>query len=208
MNTAKLRTKRVLIPTAVVLALGIGGVAWATTATADNLGGSERDRVVAAAKDAVGGGEVVSAESSDRDDDDRDLDDRNEAYEVEIRKADGTEVDVSLDKDLKVIGQDTDDDGRDDSDDRDDDGRDDDADDRNDTPDADDRALSAAERTSAEKAATTAVGGGTVTGVEASDDRVDGQDVAYDVEIRTADGTEWDVDLAADFSVIRKSVDR
>ena len=38
-----------------------------------------------------------------------------EAYEVEVRKADGTEVDVTLDKNLKVVSQDGDD--RDDCDD-------------------------------------------------------------------------------------------
>ena len=122
MNTSKLRSKRIWIPSlAAVVALGVGGTVWASSASADDLGGSERDRAVSAAKEAVGDGEVVSAESTDRDRDDRDADDRNEAYEVEIRKADGTEVDVKLDKDMKVIGQDADD-----NDGRDDDGRDDD----------------------------------------------------------------------------------
>jgi uncharacterized membrane protein YkoI len=138
---------------------------------------------------------VVGAESSDRDRDDRDADDRSEAYEVEIRKADGTEVDVKLDKDMQVIGQDADDnDGRDD-------GRDDDA---NEAPEADDRALSAGERSSAGDAATKAVGGGTATNVVACDDRGD----AYEVDVRTADGTEWDVDLDSSFAVVHKSIDR
>ncbi len=113
MFPAKLRTKRVWIPTvAVVAALGVGGTAWAASASADNLGGSDRERAVAAAKKAVGPGEVTSAETSDRDRDDSDADDRNEAYEVEIRKADGTEVDVKLDKNFAVIGQDRDDEPR------------------------------------------------------------------------------------------------
>ena len=100
MNTAKLRTKRVILPTiAAVAALGIGGVVWASTANAD-LGGGERNRVSTAATEAVGGGKVVDAESSD---------DPGEAYEVEVRKTDGTEVDVTLDKDLNVLRQDTDD---------------------------------------------------------------------------------------------------
>ena len=94
MNTAKLRSKRVIVPTiAAVAALGIGGVVWASTANAD-LEGSERDRVSSAAVDAVGGGKVVDAEASD---------DRGEAYEVEVRKDDGSEVDVTLDKDLNVV---------------------------------------------------------------------------------------------------------
>jgi hypothetical protein len=195
MNTAKLRSKRIWIPTlAAVVALGVGGTVWASTASAD-LGGSERDRVVTAAKDAAGPGEVISAEASDRDRDDTDADDRNEAYEVELRKADGTKVEVSLDKDLKVVGQDTD--TRDDS-------REDDRDDVNDAPDADDRALTASERTSASKAATDAVGGGTVTDLDASDD----PGVAYEADVRKADGTSWDVDLDSSFGVVRKTIDR
>ncbi len=185
MNTAKLRTKRVILPTiAAVAALGIGGVVWASTANAD-LGGGERNRVSTAATEAVGGGKVVEAESSD---------DPGEAYEVEVRKADGTEVDVTLDKDLNVLRQDTDD--RDDQNDR-DDANDDDA---NDTRDADDRALSAAERSSAEKAALSAVGGGTIVDLDASDDRGE----AYEVEVRKANGTEWDVTLDSEFKVLDK----
>ena len=66
MNSAKLRSKRIFIPTvAVVAALGVGGVVWAATASADDVSGSERDRVVAAAMDAAGGGKVTSAETSD-----------------------------------------------------------------------------------------------------------------------------------------------
>jgi uncharacterized membrane protein YkoI len=39
--------------------------------------------------------------------------------------------------------------------------------------------------------------------VDASDDRGE----AYEVEVRTADNTEWNVELDADFKVIRKAVD-
>jgi len=177
MNTTKLRTKRVILPTiAAVAALGIGGVVWASTANAD-LDGGERNRVATAATEAVGGGKVVEAESSD---------DPGVAYEVEVRKTDGTEVDVTLDKDLNVLRQDTEDDANDT--------------DANDTPDADDRALSAAERSSAEKAALNAVGGGTVVDVDASDDRGE----AYEVEVRKATGTEWDVTLDSEFKVLNK----
>ena len=101
MNSAKLRSKRIVLPTiAVVAALGIGGVVWATSASAEDVSGSERDRVSSAAVDAAGGGTVTSAETSD---------DPGEAYEVEVRKADGTEVDVALDQDLNVVRQDADD---------------------------------------------------------------------------------------------------
>ncbi len=190
MNTAKLRSKRVIVPTiAAVAALGIGGVVWASTANAE-LEGSERDRASSAAVDAVGGGKVVDAEASD---------DRGEAYEVEVRKDDGSEVDVTLDKDLNVV-KDSDSDNGDDVNDRVDA---DDQGDVNDTPDADDRALSASERASAEKAATTAVGGGTVIDVSASDDRGE----AYEVEVRKADNTAWNVELDADFKVLSKQLD-
>ena len=134
MNTAKLRSKRVILPTiAAVAVLGIGGVVWASTAaSATTSQGSERDRVAAAATQAVGGGKVVKAESSD---------DAGEAYEVEVRLDDGTEVDVTLDKNLDVIARTTTTtaattDGTDDVDDRDARRRRDDvndADDRNDT---------------------------------------------------------------------------
>ena len=114
-------------------------------------------------------------------------DDRGEAYKVEVRLDDGTEVDVSLDKDLTVVSKETE--GRDDS---------------SDASDDDDRALSATERASAEKAALNAVNnGGTVTEVEASDDGGE----AYEVEVRLGDGTEWDVELDANFKVLSKSID-
>jgi uncharacterized membrane protein YkoI len=70
-------------------------------------------------------------------------------------------------------------------------------------PDADDRVLSAEERTSAENAARAAVTGGTVLEVEASDD----QGVAYEAEVRDAAGQEWDVDLDTSFQVVTKTAD-
>lgn len=181
MNIDKLRSKRILLPSiAAVAVLAVGGTVW--TATADNdVNGDERDRVATAATGAVGGGEAIEVETSD---------DRGEAYEVEVRKADGTEVDVTLDKDLKVLSEETDDDA------------DNDADNDNDN-DADDRVLSATERASAEKAALAAVGGGTVRDVEASDDR----GAAYDVEVIDENNVEWDVDLDADFKVLDKVQD-
>ena len=188
MNTSKFRSKRVILPTiAAVAVLGVGGTVWTATAN-DSVDGAERDRVGNAAIEAVGGGTVVDVESSD---------DRGEAYEVEVRLEDGSEVDVALDDDLKVVNEDRDDDADDATD------ADDDRDDASEAPDADDRALSASERTAAEKAALDAVGGGTVTDVEASDDR----GVAYDVEVRDSDGTEWDVDLDADYDLVAKTAD-
>lgn len=189
MNTAKLRSKRVILPTvAAATALAVGGPVWAAMAS-DLPRGGERDRVGNAAIKAVGGGTVVDVETSG---------DRGEAYEVEVRTDDGTEIDVELDKDLKVVSQHTDD--RDDRDDRDRDGEGDSDDDGR---DRDDRALSDSERAKAEKAALDAVGGGSVIQTEASDDRGE----AYEVEVRDGDNTEWDVDLDADYAVLHKAVD-
>jgi uncharacterized membrane protein YkoI len=200
MNSSKLRSKRVIISSAAAVAvLGIGGVAWGATANADPAG-TERDRVGAAATEAVGGGTAVDVETSD---------DHGEAYEVEVRKDDGTEVDVALDKDLDVVAEERD--GDDDADDRDDDrdddrydDRDDDRDDRDDTPEPDDRVLSDSERTAAADAGVEAVDGGTVTEVEASDDPGE----AYEVDVRDKAGVEWDVELDADFGVLRKTRDQ
>ncbi len=184
MNIAKLRRKRIILPTlAAVAVLGVGGTVWTASAN-DDVQGADRDRVGSAAVDAAGGGTVVDVETSD---------DQGEAYEVEVRMDDGTEVDVSLDQDLNVVSEEADD--RDDAD--------DDADDRGESPDADDRALTTDERESAEKAALDAVGGGTVAQVEASDDPGE----AYEVEVRAADNTEWDVELDADFKVLNKTAD-
>ncbi|KRA32757.1 MULTISPECIES: PepSY domain-containing protein [unclassified Nocardioides] len=168
-----LRRKRIILPTiAAVAILAVGGTIW--TATADNdVNGDERDRVANAATSAVGG-EAVDVETSD---------DRGEAYEVEVRQADGSEIDVTLDKDLKVITKD--------------------ADDSDESDDADDRVLSGSERASAEKAALAAVGGGKVVDVEASDDR----GAAYDVEVLDKFNVEWDVDLDVNFKVLNKIAD-
>ena len=169
MKTVKLRSKRVIVATvATVVALGAGGAVWTSAAQADDIQGSERDRVGNAAVQAVGGGTALDVEAGD--------DAGDPAYEAEVRKPDGTEVDVTLDKDLKAITQ---------------------------APEADDRALTATERASAEKAAQDAIGGGTVLQVEAGDEG----GPAYEVEIRHADNTEWDVELDAAFTVLSKSAE-
>ncbi|WP_328473038.1 hypothetical protein OHA21_11460 [Actinoplanes sp. NBC_00393] len=171
MNTAKLRSKRVIVATvAVAAALGAGGAVWATAANAD-VPDSDRERIGAAATQAVPG-TVVEVEESD---------DQGEAYEVEVRKADGSEVSVALDKDLKVVSQEADDDA-------------------NEAPEP---ALPADQRTKAETAARDAVGGGTVLDVEAAD----GGNGGYEAEVRDSAGKEWDVDLDANFKVLTKTAD-
>ena len=180
MNTQKLRRKRVVIPTlAAVAVLGAGGLVWSSAAS-DDLTGDERDRASAAALEAVGEGKVTGTET----------DDEEGAYEIEVTRPDGSQVDVHLDKDFQVLSQDVDDE------DGDDDGRDDDG------RDADDRILSDQERAAAEQAALAEIDG-TVTEAEASDD----PDEAYEVEVVAADGVEWTVELDADFKVLDARAD-
>jgi len=191
MNTSKLRSKRIVIPTiAAVAVIGVGGVIW-SSASADELTGTELDRASSAALDAVGEGKVTDTEQGDEEG----------AYEVEVTKDDGTQVDVHLDESYQVLSQDVDDE----NDDKDRDENDDKDGDENeaDENEADDRALTDAERSSAETAALEAVGSGTVTDAEAGDDRGE----AYEVEVRKADGTEWTVELDASFRVLDTRAD-
>jgi uncharacterized membrane protein YkoI len=182
MNTAKLRSKRVIVTTlaavTAVAAVSVGGLLWTSAANADVPSG-DRDRVAAAAVKAVGSGTAVDVETSD---------DAGQAYEVEVRKDDGTEVDVALDQNLNVVTQAADTDTDNDAD---------------TGTDADDRVLSDTERASAEKAALAAITGGTVLGAEAGDDG----DAAFEVEVRDPANAEWDVELDAAFKVLTKTAD-
>jgi uncharacterized membrane protein YkoI len=75
----------------------------AAAAAADNdqeLTGSTRDRAVNAALAATGGGTVLETEAGDD----------GAAYGVEIRLADGRQVEVNLDQSFKVTGQEADED--------------------------------------------------------------------------------------------------
>ena len=86
---------------AVAVVLGGAGAVTATSADDDaQLTGESRDKAIAAAKAHVGEGEVTDTE----------LGDDGAAYGVEIRKPDGLQVEVNLDKDYKVTGTEDDDD--------------------------------------------------------------------------------------------------
>ena len=86
---------------AVAVVVGGAGTVLATAADDDaQLTGESRDRAVAAARAHVGEGEVTDTE----------LGDDGAAYGVEIRKPDGAQVEVNLDKDYRVTGTEADDD--------------------------------------------------------------------------------------------------
>jgi hypothetical protein len=93
---------------AVVIAGGVGagpassqsGPVFSQGGDDDELTGPTRDRAVAAALKATGGGTVTDTE----------IGDEGAAYGVEVLLSDGREVEVNLDRDLNVIGQEADDD--------------------------------------------------------------------------------------------------
>lgn len=91
----------VAVPALGLLAIGAGVVVAAGADDDRPLRGDPRTRAVAAALDHVGGGEVIETEVGDD----------GAAYGVEIRKADGSVVEVNLDQDFEVIGVESDDDG-------------------------------------------------------------------------------------------------
>ena len=112
------KNRKLWVIVATVLAIGVmGGGAGAGIAIAQGGGddqaitGSALAECTAAALAHTGGGTVTETE----------LGDDGAAYEVEIRLADGGEVEVNLDADCVVIGQEVDDDGPDDEDGPDDD---------------------------------------------------------------------------------------
>ncbi len=130
---------------------------------------------IAAALAEVGPGTVIDADTDDN---------AAYAYEIDIRLDAGGVVEVKLDSSLDVVSTGADDDSGDDSA---DDSRGDDA-----VPDA-----AAVDKASA--AALAHVGSGTVTSVELSDD----SDHVYEVEIDLGDGEDVDVELDAQFAVVK-----
>lgn len=91
--------------TALALA-AIGGATGFAIASADDdrpLTGDALERARAAALAHTGGGSVIETEVGDD----------GAAYGVEIRLEDGSVVEVALDRDFRVIGDETDDDGAD-----------------------------------------------------------------------------------------------
>ncbi|MBA3628234.1 MAG: PepSY domain-containing protein [Actinobacteria bacterium] len=101
--------RRLIVAVAATLALlGAGtGVVLASAGDGDKpLEGKTLDQATSAALDHVGGGTVVETE----------IGDDGAAYGVEIRKDDGSVVEVNLDGNYSVIGAEPDEDGPDDSD--------------------------------------------------------------------------------------------
>jgi uncharacterized membrane protein YkoI len=100
------KLKATLAAGAVIALAGAGaGIAVATgddDATDKPIGGAALDRAKAAALQHTGGGRVTETEAGDEE----------SYYEVEVTRADGSQVDVQLDRAFKVVG--AEDDGADD----------------------------------------------------------------------------------------------
>lgn len=114
----KNKIKGAVIAAAAIVALALGGAAIAGAAgggdddkTDKPIAGEALDRAKAAALDHTGGGKVTETEVGDEEG----------AYEVEVTRADGAQVDVHLDKGFNVLSQanDSDHGGEDDSGDKD-----------------------------------------------------------------------------------------
>lgn len=98
------RTKWIAGGAIALVVIGGGtGIAIATGAADDDepLTGSALEQATAAALEHTGGGTVIETEAGDD----------GAAYGVEIRLEDGRVVEVNLDQDFNVIGDEADDDG-------------------------------------------------------------------------------------------------
>jgi hypothetical protein len=107
-------TRKLALIIALVLAIGVLSAGAAIAAAGGGSGGgnerpltgSTLDRAAAAALEHAGGGTVIEAEAGDD----------GTAYGVEVRLGDGSQVEVNLDENFDVIGQEADDDGANDRD--------------------------------------------------------------------------------------------
>ncbi|MGH2804766.1 MAG: hypothetical protein ACRDL4_17230 [Thermoleophilaceae bacterium] len=107
------RLKATIVAAVAIAALALGGAAIAGAAGGDDdasdkpIRGTALDRASAAALEHTGGGEVTETEVGDEEG----------AYEVEVTRTDGSQVDVHLDERFDVLGSEGDDDGDDSADD-------------------------------------------------------------------------------------------
>lgn len=161
------RSTPVITTSVVVAAVIIGAGAYAVAQDNDDgVDGDDLSRAIDAALAEVGGGQVIELEYDEG------------FYDLEVRRPDGTLIDVGLDRNQKVVFA---------------------AEDVPDRFDSDDQPIDDADRQRAADVAVEAAGGGTAVDV----DRDDG---GYEVEVRLDNGREVDVELSADFQV--RSIDQ
>ena len=94
---------------AMLLALGAAGIAYANGGDSEEqLTGPDAEKAKSAAIAAVGGGTVTEVE--------RDDGNGTGAFEVEVTRQDGSQLEVHLDGDYNVVGRQADEDGPNDKD--------------------------------------------------------------------------------------------
>ena len=108
-NAINLRTLVIAAAAAMLVALGGAGIAYANGGDSEEqVTGSDAEKAKRAAIAAVGGGTITEVE--------RDDGNGSGAYEVEVKRDDGSQVEVHLDGNYKVVGQEADEDGLNDED--------------------------------------------------------------------------------------------
>ena len=108
-NAINVRTLVIAAAVAILLALGAAGIAYANGGDSEEqLTGPEAQKAKSAAIAAVGGGSVTEVE--------RDDGNGSGAFEVEVARDDGSQVEVHLDGDYNVVGRQADEDGPNDND--------------------------------------------------------------------------------------------
>jgi hypothetical protein len=111
-NAINIRTLVIAAAVAIVVALGGAGIAYANggadSEEQEQLTGPDAQTAKSAAIAAVGGGTLTEVE---RDDGDDGYGTSGGVYEVEVTRDDGSQVEVHLDGDYDVVGQEADEDG-------------------------------------------------------------------------------------------------
>ncbi len=103
------RTLVIAAAVAMLLALGGAGIAYANGGDSEEqVTGPDAEKAKSAAIAAMGGGTVTEVE--------RDDGYGTGVFEVEVKRDDGSQVEVHLDRDLNVVGQEADEDGPNDKD--------------------------------------------------------------------------------------------
>ena len=105
-----IRTLVIAAAVAMLVALGGAGIAYANGGadSEEQLTGPDAQKAKSAAIATVGGGTLTEVE--------RDDGNATGVYEVEVKRDDGSQVEVHLDGDYNVVGQEADEDGPNDKD--------------------------------------------------------------------------------------------
>jgi hypothetical protein len=112
-NAINVKTLVIAAALAMLVALGAAGIAYANAGDfEEQVSGSDAQKAKSAAIAAVGVGTVTEVERDDGDDGYG----TSGVYEVEVTRDGGSQLEVHLDGDYNVVGQESDEDGPNDND--------------------------------------------------------------------------------------------